>query len=194
MTIEHASRIIADGMADMVSMVRALIADPELVKKTREGRVAEVRPCIGSSQGCVGQEDPHVCCVVNVSAGYEAEVPLHIEPTGHRSGEGPGGRRGPAGLEAARTLAIGGHEVHLAEMTPHLGGQVAIAATAPHRADYGAITRWLADEVERLGVKVMLRTFVEPDMVRGARPRRGHRGHRVHPRRDGFQVVRPPSS
>ena len=81
MTIEHASRIIADGLADMVSMVRALIADPELVKKTREGRAAEVRPCIGSSQGCVGQEDPHVCCVVNVSAGYEADVPLH-----HRSG------------------------------------------------------------------------------------------------------------
>src|SRR5262249_24332500 len=81
MTIEHASRIIADGIADMVSMVRALIADPELVNESRQGRAAEVRPCIGSSQGCVGQEDPHVCCVVNVAAGYEADVPLSITPT-----------------------------------------------------------------------------------------------------------------
>ena len=181
MTIEHASRVIADGMADMVSMVRALIADPELVKKTREGRAAEVRPCIGSSQGCVGQEVPHVCCVVNVSAGFEAEVPLHIEPTKEKKGKFLVAGGGPAGLEAARTLAIGGHEVHLAEMTPHLGGQVAIAATAPHRADYGAITRWLAEEVERLGVKVMLRTFVEPDMVAELNPDAVIAGHRVHP-------------
>ena len=190
MTVEHASRILADGLADMVSMVRALIADPEIVKKTREGRAAEIRPCIGSSQGCVGQEDPHVACVVNVSAGYEADVPLTI-------GRGPTRRKvlvaggGPAGLEAARTLALGGHEVHLAEMTSHLGGQVTIAATAPHRADYGAITKWLSDEVERLGVKVNLRTFVEPDLVRELAPDAVIVATGSTPRRDGFQSVRP---
>jgi 2,4-dienoyl-CoA reductase-like NADH-dependent reductase (Old Yellow Enzyme family) len=191
MTIEHASRVIDDGMADMVSMVRALIADPELVKKSREGRAAEVRPCIGSSQGCVGQEVPHVCCVVNVSAGFEADVPLNIEPSKGKKGKFLVAGGGPAGLEAARTLAIGGHEVHLAEMTSHLGGQVAIAASAPHRADYAAITRWLAEEVERLGVKVMLRTFAEPDMVAELKPDAVVLATGSTPRRDGFQVVRP---
>jgi 2,4-dienoyl-CoA reductase-like NADH-dependent reductase (Old Yellow Enzyme family) len=191
LTIEHASRLIAEGAADMISMVRALIADPELVNKSREGRVAEVRPCIGSSQGCVGQEEPHVCCVVNVSAGFEAQVPLHIEPTNGKKRKFLVAGGGPAGLEAARTLALGGHEVHLAEMTPHLGGQVAIAATAPHRADYAAVTRYLADEVERLGVKVMLRTFVEPDMVRELGPDGLIVATDSTPRRDGFQVVRP---
>jgi 2,4-dienoyl-CoA reductase-like NADH-dependent reductase (Old Yellow Enzyme family) len=190
MTVEHASRILADGLADMVSMVRALIADPEIVKKTREGRVAEVRPCIGSSQGCVGQEDPHVSCVVNVSAGYEAEVPLTIgRAAARRKVLIAGG--GPAGLEAARTLALGGHEVHLAEMTSHLGGQVTIAATAPHRSDYGAITKWLTGEVERLGVKVNLRTFVEPDLVSELAPDAVIVATGSTPRRDGFQSVRP---
>ena len=135
-------------------------------------------------------EDPHVTCVVNVSAGYETEVPLTTgRATTRRKVLVAGG--GPAGLEAARTLALGGHEVHLAEMTPHLGGQVAIAATAPHRADYGAITRWLAEEVERLGVKVMLRAFVEPDLVRELAPDAVIVATGSTPRRDGLQVVRP---
>jgi 2,4-dienoyl-CoA reductase-like NADH-dependent reductase (Old Yellow Enzyme family)/thioredoxin reductase len=189
-TIDHASRIIADGVADMVSMVKALIADPELVNKTREGRTAEVRPCIGSSQGCLGQEDGHVACVVNVAAGYEAEIPLRVAPTTNRRKVLVAGG-GPAGLEAARTLALGGHEVYLAERTGGCGGQVAIAASAPHRADYDAITRWLEEEVQRLGVKLMLRTFVEPDLVSQLAPDAVIVATGSTPRRDGFQVMRP---
>ena len=77
---------------------------------------------------------------------------------------------GPAGLEAARTAALRGHEVHLYELTASLGGQVRMAASAPHRSDLEAITRWLADEIARLGVHVHLRTPVDPDLVIDARP------------------------
>jgi hypothetical protein len=65
----------------------------------------------------------------------------------------------------ATTLAERGHEVHLYEATRRLGGQVAIAATAPHRSDIGAITEWLTGEVERLGVHIRLNTMVDPDVV-----------------------------
>ena len=85
---------------------------------------------------------------------------------------------GPAGLEAARTAALRGHEVHLHEATRQLGGQVAIAATAPHRSDIGAITEWLAGEVERLGVTIRLSSMVEPDVRRRGGARRGDRRHR----------------
>ena len=191
MTIDHASRIIAEGVSDMVSMVRALIADPDLVRKSRDGRPNEVRPCIGSSQGCTGHEEPHIACVVNVAAGYEstAYVDAPSSATTRRRLLVAGG--GPAGLEAARTLALAGHEVHLAEMTSALGGQVNMAASAPHRSDFGAITRWLADEVERVGVKVILRTFAEPQLVADLDPDAVFVATGTTPRRDGFQVVRP---
>lgn len=127
MTLDHASHIVASGAADMVSMVRALIADPELVNKARRGEEDRIRPCIGSSIGCVGQlmATGKLSCVVNVAAATETTVPF--EPAGRsdrpRKVLVVGG--GPAGLEAARTAALRGHTVELHEMTRHLGGQVA---------------------------------------------------------------------
>ena len=167
MTLDDAERIVADGEAEMVSMVRALIADPGLVDKSRDGHEDLVRPCIGSSMGCVGQlmSTGALSCVVNVAAARETTV--SFEP----SGPAPVAKRvlvvggGPAGLEAARTAALRGHEVHLWEGLRHLGGQVAIAATAPHRADMGAITEWLGGEIDRLGVDISLNTWADPDSI-----------------------------
>jgi hypothetical protein len=76
-------------------------------------------------------------------------------------------------------------------MTGRLAGQAAIAASAPHRADYGAITNWLTQEVERLGVKMMMRTFVEPDLVKDLAPDAVIVATGSSPRRDGFRVLRP---
>jgi 2,4-dienoyl-CoA reductase-like NADH-dependent reductase (Old Yellow Enzyme family) len=193
MTLEHASRIVAEGTADMVSMVRALIADPQLVQKAREGREGETRPCIGTNQGCVAGliASGRLACVVNPTAGREATTPFETPapaPTRKRVLVVGGG---PAGLEAARTAAQRGHEVQLYEMTRHLGGQVAIAATAPHRADLAAITRWLADEVQRLGVKVHLQTPVDPELVLAEAPDEVVIATGSTPRRDGFQSWRP---
>ena len=193
MTLDDAERIVADGGANMVSMVRALIADPELVNKSARGDAHLVRPCIGSNIGCVGQlmSTGVLSCVVNVAAAHEATV--SAEP------EGPAAVRkrvlvvggGPAGLEAARTAALRGHEVHLHEATRRLGGQVTIAATAPHRSDIGAITEWLASEVERLGVTIRLNSMVDPDIVAELAPDEIVVATGTSPRRDGFQLSTP---
>jgi 2,4-dienoyl-CoA reductase-like NADH-dependent reductase (Old Yellow Enzyme family)/thioredoxin reductase len=190
MTLDHASQIVADGTADMVSMVRALIADPELVRKSREGRTAEVRPCIGSSQGCVGGA-PRFNCVVNVGAGTERTVSADVVDPAPVTKRVMIAGAGPAGLETARMAALRGHEVSVYEMTNKVGGQVAIAASAPHRSDVGAITAYLAAELERLGVPVTMRTFVEPELVATVKPDVVIVATGSTPRRDGFQASRP---
>jgi 2,4-dienoyl-CoA reductase-like NADH-dependent reductase (Old Yellow Enzyme family) len=193
MTLDHAEHLVASGAADMVSMVRALIADPGLVNKARRGDEHLIRPCIGSNFGCVGNlmSTGTLSCVVNVAAAQETTV--SFEPTG----PAPVPKRvlvaggGPAGLEAARTAALRGHEVHLHEATRHLGGQVAIAATAPHRSDIGAITEWLVGEIERLGVTIRLSSMVDPDVVAEVAPDEVIVATGSSPRRDGFQLSTP---
>lgn len=152
-TLEHAERVIADGVADMVAMVRPTIADPDLVAKSLTGRSDEVRPCISCNQGCVGGlfgPAQVMGCTVNPDVGHES-VPTS---TGSRRIAVVGG--GPAGLEAAVAAASRGHQVVLYEATGQLGGQIRSARRAPHRNDLGLITDWLATQLDRLGVKVLL--------------------------------------
>lgn len=198
MTLDHASQIVASGQADMVSMVRALVADPDLVRKAREGRSGEVRPCIGSSQGCLGGlfspklgMQPKMGCVVNVAAGIEDMLPSDTPSPASRTKRVAVVGGGAAGMEAARTAALRGHDVTLYEMTAKLGGQVGIAAQAPHRGDYGAITHWLGEEMERLGVKVMLRTVADPDLLAEEEVDEIVVATGSTPRRDGFQACEP---
>ena len=191
-TLDHAEHLIKSGVADLVSIVRGMIADPELVAKARDGRESEIRPCIGTSVGCVARfmVAGKMRCVVNTAAGQETKVPF--EPT-DRVAEPKrvlvaGG--GPAGLEAARAAALRGHEVVLYEMTSELGGQVRMAASAPPRSDLGAITAFLADELDRLGVTVNLRSPVDPDVVADERPDELVIATGTTPRR-GFQISAP---
>ena len=193
MTLDHASHIVESGAADMVSLVRAMVADPHLVRKAREGREAEIRPCIGTSMGCVAQlmTTGRLQCVVNIAAGKESTVAFETPAPApvRKKVLIIGG--GPAGLEAARTAALRGHEVHLYEMTAHLGGQVRMAASAPHRADLAALTAFLADEIKRLGVHVHLRTPVDPDLVIAEQPDEVIVATGSTPRRNGFQLSSP---
>jgi 2,4-dienoyl-CoA reductase-like NADH-dependent reductase (Old Yellow Enzyme family) len=192
MTLDHAEHIVSSGGADMVSMVRALIADPALVNKARGGEEHLIRPCIGSNFGCVGNlmSTGTLSCVVNVAAAEETTVSFEPSPAEvHKRVLVAGG--GPGGLEAARTAALRGHEVHLYEATRRLGGQVAIAASAPHRSDVGAITEWLTSEIERLGVTIRLASMVEPDLVAELSPDEVIIATGSSPRRDGFQLATP---
>src|SRR5579859_7865590 len=116
-TLEEAEQVLRAGDADMVSMVRAQIADPDLVRKTREGRPHEVRPCIACNQGCIGglYRRGQLGCLVNPAVGFEASLSEdRIKRTSQpRKVLVVGG--GPAGMEAARVAALSGHRVILAE-------------------------------------------------------------------------------
>jgi 2,4-dienoyl-CoA reductase-like NADH-dependent reductase (Old Yellow Enzyme family) len=102
-TLEEAEQVLREGVADLVSMVRAQIADPDLVRKTREGRVDEVRPCIACNQGCIGglMRDMRLGCLVNPAVGFEAALAedLIVRTAAPKKILIVGG--GPAGMEAA---------------------------------------------------------------------------------------------
>jgi 2,4-dienoyl-CoA reductase-like NADH-dependent reductase (Old Yellow Enzyme family)/thioredoxin reductase len=169
-TAEQAEAALAAGSCDLVGMVRALIADPEMPRKAMEGRLEDVRVCVGASEGCIGRlrQGKAITCVQNPMIGREAEL-AEIRPA-------PRPRRvvvvggGVAGLEAARVAAVRGHQVTLFEASPRLGGQVLAAARAPKREDYGVIASWLADQVRKLGVGVRLNTAAEAREVLAASP------------------------
>ena len=195
MTLDHASAIVASGEADMVSMVRALIADPNLVNKARRYEENTIRPCIGTNMGCVGQlmSGGRLGCVVNASAGKEQI--LTFEPQDRVSQPKKilvvGG--GPAGMEFARTAALRGHQVELHEAMKSLGGQVAMARSAPKRSDIGTIVDWLAEELETLGVDVHLNSYVDEEMVSQIAPDEIVLATGTTPRTDGMQQATPAS-
>lgn len=167
-TLEEGDQVLRAGEAEMVSYVRALIADPELVNKTVAGHPEQVRPCIGCNQGCSARlfQPPYrMGCTVNPGVGFErsigddrlssAEVPKRVLVVGG----------GPAGMEAARVAVLRGHKVTLAEAMPSLGGAINDAARAPTRQGIADLTVWLEQEIYRLGVEVQLSTYIEPDDV-----------------------------
>src|SRR6058998_1668499 len=163
--ILHASRIVdpiqadqlaAAGQVDVVGMTRALIADPDLPRKTREGRLDDIRTCVGANEGCIDRiyQGKPVTCVQNPATGREGELGQVSKASVAKKVVIVGG--GVAGLEAARVAALRGHRVVLFEKDTQLGGQVLLAARAPARADYAGIVRFLAVQVKKLGVEIRL--------------------------------------
>lgn len=157
-TPAHAEQILATGKAEFVGMARQLIADPEWARKAFDDRVEDIRPCVACNQECVMRLLQHapISCVHNPAAGREGRLGVHTR----RAASAPrrvvvvGG--GPSGLKAAEVAAERGHQVVLLERSEQLGGQVAVAATAPGHDQWGNIVRHLAGRVSRLGVDVRL--------------------------------------
>ena len=156
--------VLRSGQADMVSMVRAHIADPDIVRKTREGRAHEVRPCIGCNQGCLARTagvDLRMGCTVNPTVGREQSLSEDLIGTTARPRRVVVIGGGPAGLEAARTARLRGHDVVLFEAQSRVGGAINVAALAPNLGGLHDIIDWLAAEVQRLGVDVRLDSPVD---------------------------------
>src|SRR5256885_7726620 len=138
-------------------MTRALIADPDLPQKAREGRLDDIRTCVGANEGCIDRiyQGKPVTCVQNPATGREAELGDMPPAAMARKVIVVGG--GVAGLEAARTAALRGHRVALWEKSGELGGQILLAARAPAPAEDARIGRLLAAPVRKPGVALPLR-------------------------------------
>jgi 2,4-dienoyl-CoA reductase-like NADH-dependent reductase (Old Yellow Enzyme family)/thioredoxin reductase len=193
-TLEEVDQVIRAGEADMVGLVRAMIADPYLVAKSLAGKSDQVRPCIGCNQACVAKVyAPWLSmeCAVNAGVGHELERGDHLltKVAAPRKVLVIGG--GPAGMEAARVAAIRGHQVTLAEADSRLGGTLRVAAMAPTRHGIGDILTWLESEIYRLNVDVRLSTYMDADDVQAFNADAVILATGSTPRMDGVQGSHP---
>ena len=165
-----AEDIIASGKADFVAMGRESLTDPHWPEKAREGRLNDIRHCIGCLQGCTAStyQGVPLYCVINPELGHEFEYdyskvaqPKTIYVAG----------AGIAGMEAARAAAIKGHHVELFEAKDTVGGQFLSAAYPPYKGDYANYTAWLYREIQKYdNLKLHLNTPLTPEMVTSAKP------------------------
>jgi NADPH-dependent 2,4-dienoyl-CoA reductase/sulfur reductase-like enzyme len=164
-----AEEIISSGKADLVSMGRGSLADPELPNKAAVGKFGEIRHCIGCMQGCIERlfKNIDVKCLVNPTLGREIE--FAIKPaTSKKKIFIAGG--GPAGMEAAIVVAKRGYEVHLYEKTDKLGGQFELAAVPPNKGEFATFTAWQKTQLKKLNVNVYLNTELTTEIVDSEKP------------------------
>ncbi|OED48984.1 hypothetical protein AB838_08450 [Rhodobacteraceae bacterium (ex Bugula neritina AB1)] len=167
---QDAERVLADGQADMVGLVRAHIADPQFTRKARQGRPDDIRACIACNQACIGHglKGHSISCIQHPETGRE--LAYYDKPkTDHPKrvlviGGGPGG------MKAAAVAAERGHNVTLLERDKRLGGQVNLAQLLPKRAEFGGLTTNLARELDLNGVDVRTSTAADVAMVQDLAP------------------------
>lgn len=167
---DYAEAILEDGKADMIGMGRQLIADPYWPDKVAKGQWGNVRPCL-SCNACLdhhfGGDDPYALrCSVNPNAGLEDVI--GITPAEKKKVLVVGG--GPAGMEAAKTAALRGHDVVLCDESSSPGGMLIPASKPPHKKDIELFRRYQAMELMRTGVKVVIGKKVDKRYIRGLKP------------------------
>ncbi len=156
-TPEVAEKVLAEGCADMVSMARPFLADPEFVAKAASGRAAEIAPCIACNQACLDHtfSGRISTCLVNPRACHETELVIAPAATPKRIAVVGAG---PAGLSAAIVAARRGHRVTLFEKSGEIGGQLNMAKVIPGKEEFRGLVEWFALMVEKAGVKLCLNT------------------------------------
>ena len=164
-----AEQILEEGKADLIAMGRALIADPALPLKAREGRFGEIRKCLACNH-CrkrVIQMNRTLRCAVNAQAGRERDSRILPSPQSRKVLVIGGG---PAGMEAARVMALRGHRVVLCEKKAKLGGQVNLAVIPPHKEELQNLLDYLVSQLETLKVRTCLGTEATADTVEQEKP------------------------
>ncbi len=161
----YAETLLSKGLADMVAMTRAMIADPELPNKARDGRLEDIRPCIGGLQDCWGRMNRGlpISCTVNPSVSREKEWGIGTIKKAETRKKVLIIGGGPAGLETARVAAQRGHDVVIYEKSRQLGGQALFAGRLPGRENLKAIVTWLTEQISKLGVEVKYGLEITPD-------------------------------
>ncbi len=163
---EVAEKILATGQADMVSMARPFLADPQIVQKAIEGREAEINTCIACNQACLDHifERKAVSCLVNPRAGHETE--LNYTPVDKPKNIAVVGA-GPAGLSVATIAAGRGHKVTLFEANSQIGGQFNIAKEVPGKEEFHETIRYFKKQIALTGVDLKLNTRVSVADLKG---------------------------
>ena len=178
-TPEVAEAVLAEGCADMVSMARPFLADPDFVRKAAEGRAAEIAPCIACNQACLDHTfaGKISSCLVNPRACHETE--LVLRPTAAPKRVAVVGA-GPAGLSAALALDERGHVVTLFDRAAEIGGQLNLARQVPGKEEFHGLVRWFGTMVGKSRIALRLATeateetlagFDEIVVATGVRPR-----------------------
>ena len=150
-----AEDIIKSGKADLVSIGRALIADPEIINKTLNGKIEDIRRCIACNR-CLSRLDEklHIACSVNPLTGKEYKIKIEKAIKSKKVLIIGGG---PAGMEAARVAAIRGHEVILCEENDKLGGQLILATIPPYKEEMKSILEYYNQKLNELEIEIKLR-------------------------------------
>jgi 2,4-dienoyl-CoA reductase-like NADH-dependent reductase (Old Yellow Enzyme family)/thioredoxin reductase len=167
---EHANQILKEGKADMVSMGRSFLADPQYPRKARQGNFSQIRPCVGCCLGCIHAvlaKEPG-SCVVNPDVGREYKIKEETEGQTRLKVLVAGA--GPAGMAAARMFALRGHDAMICEKEPASGGLLALAATAPGRGELGDILNFFSQELGCLGVEIRYDTPLSTDLLDEIKP------------------------
>jgi 2,4-dienoyl-CoA reductase-like NADH-dependent reductase (Old Yellow Enzyme family)/thioredoxin reductase len=172
---------LREGMADLIAMGRALIADPFLPDKAAEGRLDDVVPCIGCWECVEGNIQAVVQSVIDPNSTSKGELECSVNPAAGREAElgivpAVSAKRvvvvggGPAGMEAARVARLRGHDVTLMEKDGQLGGQMIPGAAPPHKEGISLLVDYFESQLRKLGVKVELDKEATPDSIASARP------------------------
>ena len=163
-----AESVLASGAADLVSMNRAIMTDPEMPTKAREGRLEEIRHCIACNE-CIarGRIGMPIACTMNAELGREQQMAIEKTDT-PRHVLVVGG--GPAGLEAARVASLRGHRVTLYEKGDTLGGQPLIASQAPGREELDEVRRYYTYQMGLQEVDVHLNTEATSETIEQEAP------------------------
>ncbi len=165
-TPDVAEGILASGMADMISMARPFLADPNFVRKAATGRAAEIAPCIACNQACLDHtfSGKLSSCLVNPQACHETE--LVYTPTAAPKTVAVVGA-GPAGMICSIVAAERGHKVVLFDQAAILGGQLNLARQVPGKEEFHGLVRWFETKVARAGVETRLGAKTGVDDLRG---------------------------
>ena len=163
---EVAEKILADGDADMVSMARPLLADPDWVRKAQSGRSDRINTCIACNQACLDHvfENTHASCLLNPRACRESE--FLIKPATAKKNIAVVGA-GPAGLACATTLAERGHTVTLFESAAEIGGQFNMAKLIPGKEEFRETLRYFNNLIRDTGVTLKLDTRATVESLQG---------------------------
>lgn len=163
--VEVAESVLESGKADLVTMARASLADPDMPVKVKEGRADEVIRCIGCLQGCAGENGKGNCvrCLVNPLTGMEDEYDLTPAATPKRVIVAGGG---VSGCEAAIISAARGHKVTLIEKSDRLGGQWIPASVPIGKAEFTSFLCWQKAMLKKLNVQVLLNTEADEELLK----------------------------